>query len=412
MAKIAVLGYGTVGSGVYHVIKTNSGIVEKNANEKIEIKYVLDLRDFPGDPVEDVLTHNFEDIINDSEISVVVEVMGGLRPAYEFTKRCLESGKSVCTSNKELVAEHGAELIETAEKHGVTYLFEASVGGGIPIIRTLISSITSERILEIKGILNGTTNYMLTKMSKEGLEYGDVLKEAQEKGYAERNPSADVEGHDACRKISILMSLALEGQVDYKDVHTEGITEITKTDMEYAAAIGKEIKLLGVGKNSKEGSYVMVAPFLVGDESPLYGVRGVFNGICITGNMLGEVMFYGKGAGKEATAAAVVSDVIDAVRNKINPKRIKWACEKVALLPFENIPQSKLIRIESLDTEAGKKAVESVFGNMDFIQLENHDDEFAFISPKQSEAELDEKLSMLLNKDNIDNILGTIRIEE
>ncbi len=412
MAKIAVLGYGTVGSGVYQVIKTNSGIVEKNADEKIEIKYVLDLRDFPGDPVEDVLTHNFEDIINDDEVSVVVEVMGGLKPAYEFTRRCLESGKSVCTSNKELVAEHGAELIKVAEEHGVTYLFEASVGGGIPIIRTLISSITSEKILEIKGILNGTTNYMLTKMSKESLEYEDVLKEAQEKGYAERNPAADVEGHDACRKISILMSLALEGQVDYKDVHTEGITEITKTDMEYAAALGCEIKLLGVGKNSDEGSYVMVAPFLVSSASPLFSVRDVFNGICITGNMLGEVMFYGRGAGKEATAAAVVSDVIDAVRNKINPKRIKWDCEKVDLLPFGRIPESKLVRVESLDIEAGKKAVESVFGKVEFIQLDNHDDEFAFISPKQSESELDEKLSALLNKDNVENILGTIRTEE
>lgn len=411
MAKIAVMGYGTVGSGVYQVINTNSAIVNKNANEEIEIKYVLDLRDFPGDPVETVLTHNFEDIVNDAEVSVVVEVMGGIRPAYDFTKACLERGKSVCTSNKELVALHGAELIKIAEEHGVTYLFEASVGGGIPIIRTLISSITSEHILEIKGILNGTTNYMLTKMAKEGLEYKDVLKEAQEKGYAERNPAADVEGHDACRKIAILMSLALEGQVDYRDVYTEGITNISKIDMEYAAAMGKEIKLLGVGKNSPEGISVMVAPFLVGEDSPLYSVRDVFNGICITGNMLGEVMFYGRGAGKEATAAAVVSDVIDAVRNKINPKRIKWACEKVELLPLEKISNSKLVRVEAYDEEAGEKAVKAVFGDVEIIRLSDRD-EFAFVAPEESEEELDRKLGILLNNENIENIAGTIRIEE
>lgn len=411
MAKIAILGYGTVGSGVFEVIRTNQEIVNTKAKENIEIKHVLDLRDFPGDPVEDVLTHDFNDILNDDEITVVVEVMGGVNPAFEFTKALLEKGKSVCTSNKELVAAHGAELIKIAEDKNINYLFEASVGGGIPILRPLISSITADRIQEIKGILNGTTNYMLTKMSKEGLEYDAVLKDAQERGYAERNPAADVEGHDACRKISILMSLALEHQVDYRDVPTEGITNITKTDIDYAKAIGRTIKLLGYGRTTNKGSWAMVAPHLVSETSPLYMVNDVFNGICVTGNMLGQVMFYGRGAGKEATAAAVVSDVVDAIKHKNTHVIINWAEGKYELNPIDELETSKLVRVESLDRTAGKTAVSNIFGDVKFVELEGLDDEFAFITPTMTEADTDECLSALLNMDGIDNIIGTIRIE-
>ena len=263
MIKAAIMGYGTVGSGVYEVIKKNQVSINKKVGQELKVQYVLDLREFPVDPVMDVLTHDFEDIIKDDEVKIVAEVMGGLHPAYEFTKRCLEAGKSVCTSNKELVAEHGAELIRIAKDHQVNYLFEASVGGGIPIIRPLNSSLTADVIVEISGILNGTTNYMLTKMSREGLNYGDVLKEAQAKGYAELHPEADVEGWDACRKIAILTSLASGNQVDFHDIYTEGITKVTSEDFAYAKKMGCAIKLLAVSKKMGETYCAMVAPTLV-----------------------------------------------------------------------------------------------------------------------------------------------------
>lgn len=412
MAKIAILGYGTVGSGVYDVINTNREIVEHKSGEEMEIKYVLDLRDFPGDPVEAVLTHDFNDILNDDEVSVVAEVMGGVKPAYEFTKACLLKGKSVCTSNKELVASHGAELIRIAKENNASYVFEASVGGGIPIIRPLLTSITADKIEEIKGILNGTTNYMLTKMSEEGLEYEDVLKDAQAKGYAERNPAADVEGHDACRKIAILMSLALEAQVDYNDIMTEGITNITKADIDYAKAMGRQIKLLGKGKTTEEGSWAMVAPFMVGKDSPLYMVRDVFNAVSVVGNMLGQVMFYGKGAGKEATASAVVSDIIDAVRSKDKTISINWSEEKYELMPIDTLKTSKFIRIETYDKPAAKKAITELFGETSFIELSDYEDEIGFLTPVMREIDLNKALSGLLSEEGIENILSAIRTEE
>ncbi len=412
MAKVAILGYGTVGSGVYDVINTNREIVEHKSGEEMEIKYVLDLRDFPGDPVETVLTHDFNDILNDDEVAVVAEVMGGVKPAYEFTKACLLKGKSVCTSNKELVASHGAELIKIAKENNASYVFEASVGGGIPIIRPLLTSITADKIEEIKGILNGTTNYMLTKMSEEGLEYDDVLKDAQAKGYAERNPAADVEGHDACRKIAILMSLALEAQVDYNDIMTEGITNITKADIDYAKAMGRQIKLLGKGKTTEEGSWAMVAPFMVGKDSPLYMVRDVFNAVSVVGNMLGQVMFYGKGAGKEATASAVVSDIIDAVRNKDKTISINWSEEKYELMPIDALKTSKFIRIETYDKPSAKKAITELFGETSFIELSDDEDEIGFLTPEMREIDLDKALSGLLSEEGIENILSAIRTEE
>ena len=234
MVKVAVLGYGTVGSGIVEVIKTNQDMVNKKAGDEIDVKYILDLRDFPGDPYENLVVHDVEIILNDPEVLVIAEAMGGVEPAYTFTKRALSAGKSVCTSNKELVAKHGAELIELARANKCNYMFEASVGGGIPIIRPLNASLTPERVDGISGILNGTTNYILSKMTDEGKSFEEVLKRAQEKGYAERNPEADVEGYDACRKIAILTSLALGKQVDYRDIYTEGITKISKTDIEYA----------------------------------------------------------------------------------------------------------------------------------------------------------------------------------
>lgn len=301
MINIAVLGYGTVGSGVVEVINTNHASINKRAGDEINIKYVLDLRDFPGDPVQEILVHDYEIIVNDPEVDIVVEVMGGIEPAYTFVKRALEAGKSVCTSNKALVAKHGPELMEIAEKQNINFLFEASCGGGIPIIRALNCSLTADEIDEVTGILNGTTNYMLYKMSTEGSAFDTVLKEAQGMGYAEADPTADVEGYDACRKIAILSSLAYGSFLNYEDIYTEGITKITPEDMAYAKELGMTIKLLATSRKIGEDSfYAMVAPFMIGPGNPLYSVNDVFNGIFVHGNVLGDAMFYGSGADRKS----------------------------------------------------------------------------------------------------------------
>ena len=315
MVNIAVMGYGTVGSGVVEVIDTNGKRINQRIGEELNIKYVLDLKDFPGNPVQEKIIHDFETIINDEDIQIVVEVMGGIEPAYTFVKRCLLAGKCVATSNKALVAKHGAELLSIAREKNINFLFEASVGGGIPIIRPLNSSLTADEIEEITGILNGTTNYMLTKMFYEGADYDTVLKEAQANGYAERNPEADVEGYDACRKIAILSSLISGQQVDFEDIYCEGITEVTVEDMKYAREMGMTIKLLASSKRQGERLHAIVAPCLLYPEHPLYNVNGVFNSIFVHGNVLGDAMFYGSGAGKLPTASAVVSDVVEAAKN-------------------------------------------------------------------------------------------------
>ncbi len=344
--NVAIMGYGTVGSGVYEVLTKNAQTITRRTGTELKIKYVLDLREFPGDPVESVLVHDFNVVVNDPEVDIVVEVMGGVHPAYEFSKEALLKGKSVCTSNKELVAKHGAELISLAREKNCNYLFEASVGGGIPIIRQLIRSITADDIERIDGILNGTTNYMMTKMRDEGLSFDAVLKRAQEKGYAERNPAADIEGHDACRKIAILTSLAYGKQVDYEDIYTEGITKITGTDVSYAASFGRAIKLIGSSSIAEDGKvYAIVAPKMLKKSNPLFMVDGVFNAITVKGNMLDEVMCYGKGAGKLPTASAVVSDVIDIAKHPGTNIPIIWAQEKLELGRFEDMKNSFFLRI-------------------------------------------------------------------
>ena len=297
MVNIAVLGYGTVGSGVVEVVDTNGSQINQRIGEELNIKYVLDFKDFPGNPVQEKIVHDFETIINDDDVQIVVEVLGGIEPAYTFVKRSLQAGKSAVTSNKALVAKHGAELLSIAKEHNINFLFEASVGGGIPIIRPLNSSLTADEIEEITGILNGTTNYMLTKMFYEGADYDTVLKEAQANGYAERNPEADVEGYDACRKIAILSSLISGQQVDFEDIYCEGITEITVEDMKYAKAMGTTIKLLASSKRIGKRLHAIVAPCMLYPEHPLYNVNDVFNAIFVHGNVLGDAMFYGSGAG-------------------------------------------------------------------------------------------------------------------
>ncbi len=311
MINIAILGYGVVGSGVYDVLEMNKEGIKKRSGKEINVKRVLDLRDFENHPRKEIFTKDFNDILNDSEISVVVETMGGVNPAYDFTKSSLLAGKSVVTSNKELVATHGTELLKIAEEKDINYLFEASVGGGIPVIRPLHNCLAGNEVVEIFGILNGTTNYILTKMIKEGVSFEAALSEAQEKGYAERNPAADVEGHDAARKICILSSLAFGKGVDVKSVYTEGITKITLDDVDMAAKLGYVIKLIGYTTLVDGKALCRVSPMLVPKSSPLSGVDDVFNGIMVRGNAVGDVMFYGPGAGKLPTASAVVGDVID-----------------------------------------------------------------------------------------------------
>ena len=390
MIKVAIMGYGTVGSGVYEVFRTNKTSIDKKVGQELRVQYVLDLREFPGDPVMDVLTHDFEDILNDDEVKIVAEVMGGLHPAYEFTRRCLEAGKSVCTSNKELVAEHGAELIQIAKDHQVNYLFEASVGGGIPIIRPLNSSLTADVIVEISGILNGTTNYMLTKMSREGLNYDDVLKEAQAKGYAELHPEADVEGWDACRKIAILTSLASGNQVDFKDIYTEGITKVTAEDFAYAKKAGCAIKLLAVSKKQGDTYCVMVAPAFVRKENPLYMVNDVFNAVFVRGNMLGDAMFYGSGAGKLPTASAVVADVVDAAKHLHRTVVTRWESKTLELVPNADAKRRFFVRING-EESALKSHVDEVFGQVEVVKADGVKGEFAVITGEMTEAEYAQK---------------------
>ena len=394
MVNIAVLGYGTVGSGVVEVIDTNHASINKKAGDEINIKYVLDLRDFPGDPVEDILVHDFEEIINDPEVDVIAEVMGGLEPAYTFTKRALEAGKCVCTSNKELVAQHGTELLQIAKDHDINYMFEASCGGGIPIIRPLSSSLTADEIDELTGILNGTTNYILSKMTSEGSEFEDVLKEAQEKGYAERNPEADVEGYDACRKIAILSSLAYGMHVDYKDVYTEGITKITATDIKYAKHLGVVIKLLATSNKMGEGFYSMVCPVMINDQNPLYSVNDVFNAIFVHGNVLGDAMFYGSGAGKLPTASAVVADIVDCAKHLHRNIMMNWSSKPLKLVSIDQVENRFFVRVKgSLTGDIDR--VQEIFGDVETVSLPDAPDEFAFVTDKMSESEYKEKEAAL-----------------
>ena len=357
MAKVAILGYGTVGSGVYDVLTKNSARVSTSAGEAIEIKYVLDLRDFPGQPVEKVLVHDYEKIVSDPEVSVVVEVMGGLKPSYDFVKRALEAGKSVCTSNKALVAEYGPELLKTAAEHNVLFLFEAAVGGGIPIIRPLRDCLSADRIDRIAGILNGTTNYILTRMEREGSTYGEMLKDAQSLGYAERDPSADVDGWDACRKIAILASIVTGKQVRYQDIPTEGIAQITREDMRYAAEWDMKIKLIAAADFADDGVSCHVAPTMLGRDSQLYYVDDVINGVHVHGDQVGNLLFTGAGAGKYPTASAVACDVVECVRSAGLPKRNLSFAGKAALVPEDETTTAAFIRLPEESLEEARKCL-------------------------------------------------------
>ena len=401
MVKVAVLGYGTVGSGIVEVIKTNQDMVNKKAGDEIDVKYILDLRDFPGDPYENLVVHDVEIILNDPEVLVIAEAMGGVEPAYTFTKRALSAGKSVCTSNKELVAKHGAELIELARVNKCNYMFEASVGGGIPIIRPLNASLTPECVDGITGILNGTTNYILTKMEKEGSDFDTVLKEAQDKGYAERNPEADVEGYDACRKIAILSSLIYGKNVNFEHIYTEGITKITTNDFAYAKKAGYTIKLLAMSKEVDGKYFAMVTPCMINDQNPLYFVNDVFNGILVHGNTLGNTMYYGAGAGKLPTASAVVSDIIDCVKHLGKTVFCFWDKEELTLSSMDDSVKRFFVRVKDADFAKAKE----VFGDVEEIDAQIAGEK-GFFTQAMSEKAFKEKSAQ------VGEIISRIRVEE
>lgn len=379
--KIAIMGYGTIGSGVAEVLEVNRELIADRAGEPVEVKYILDLREFPGDKNEDKIVHDYKQIVEDEEVGIVVEAMGGVEPAYTFVKEMLLAGKQVATSNKNLVAEKGAELIALAREKNSNFMFGASVGGGIPIIRPLNKCLTADEIQEITGILNGTTNYMLTRMANEGISFEDVLKDAQAKGYAEADPTADVEGYDPCRKIAILTSLVCGKQVDYTDIYTEGITKISTEDFAYAKAMQRSIKLLASSKTVGDSYSCMVAPFMLSASHPLCNVNDVFNGVFVHGNMLGDAMFYGSGAGKLPTASAVVADVVDMVKHAHVNIFIEWQPEKVQLIDYKESENRFFVR-----TTSDKSTVEAVFGEVEYVEgvVEG---EYAFTTSQMTEAE-------------------------
>ncbi|MCX7615026.1 MAG: homoserine dehydrogenase [Clostridiales bacterium] len=399
MAKIAILGFGTVGSGVAEAITKNAEIIQNKLSEKIELKYILDIREFPNNPFSEKIIKDFSIIQNDPEIEVVVETIGGAKIAYEFTKKALLSGKHVVTSNKELVATHGEELLRIAREKNVNYFFEASVGGTIPILTPLESCLGANKIEEIYGILNGTTNYILTRMIKANLSFEDALKEAQALGYAEQDPTADIEGHDACRKICILADLAYGKNISPEKVQTEGISNITLDDVTIAEAGRYVIKLLGRVKMREDGKiFILVAPHLIKNDHPLAVVNDVFNGILVRGNICEEVMFYGKGAGKLPTASAVIADVIDAVRHREKRKDYGWSGSGDDMVAdLSEMVYSMYYRIS--DRHSGDcKAISEIYDHK-CLSLEGAPDgEYAFVTKPMSGKEHEEKAALLQKK--------------
>lgn len=385
MIKTAIMGYGTIGSGVAEVLEQNKDVIAKQVGQEVELKYVLDLREFPDSPVADRIVHDFKVIEQDEEVRIVVEAMGGLNPAYPFVKACLLAGKHVATSNKALVAAYGTELLAIAREKGVNFLFEASVGGGIPIIRPMYRCLMGERIEEITGILNGTTNFILTKMDKEGESFENALKEAQNLGYAERNPEADVEGHDTCRKIAILTAMATGREVDYEDIYTEGITRITDIDFKYAEKMGTSIKLFGTSRIKDGKVNAFVAPVMIQKNNPLYSVNDVFNGIMVKGNMLGVSMFYGSGAGKLPTASAVVADIIEAAQNLDHNLAIGWSGEKQAIESMDQARFRYFVRVAG-SCRNKEQDVKRAFGKVEVVEFYGMD-EFAVLTSEMSEGE-------------------------
>lgn len=402
MISVAIMGHGTVGSGVAEILTTHKQKLFKAVGEELYVKHILDLREFPDSPLADRFTKNFEDIVNDIEVRVVVEVMGGTNPAYDFVKRCLQAGKSVVTSNKELVAKHGAELLAVAKENNANFLFEASVGGGIPIIRPLSQCLVANEVDEIAGILNGTTNFIFGKMINDNMDFSDALKLAQDLGYAERNPEADIEGHDACRKICILASLAFGKHIYPDNVYTKGISEITLDDVKYADSLNYVIKLIGDVKKTEDGKLdIMVAPMLLSKDCILSDINDVFNGILVKGDCTGDVMFYGKGAGKLPTASAVVADVVDCAKHLKARKRIFWTdSDESQVASYKDSKTAMYIRV------AGKgEMAQSLFPNSEIMKADGNT---VLMTQEYKFGEIEDKIAKL--NENGEKVLSAIRI--
>lgn len=394
--KIAIMGFGTIGSGVYEVLENNKEKIAANVGQVIEVKHILDLRDFPDSPAADKITHDFGVIAQDEEVAIVVEAMGGVEPAYTFVKTCLEAGKNVVTSNKALVAAHGTELLQIARDKNINFQFEASVGGGIPIIRPLYTCLMGEKVEEITGILNGTTNFILTKMDKEGASFDAVLKEAQALGYAEADPTADVGGHDTCRKISILTAMATGKEVNYEDIYTEGITKITDTDFKYAEKLGTSVKLFGSSRIEGDKVVAFVAPMMIAKEHPLYAVSDVYNGVLVKTNMLGTSMYYGRGAGKLPTASAVVADIMEEAKNLNNNIPLGWGAQKLAIAPVEESAHAYFVRVAGAADALAEVACRYL-GQCKVVTLDGLD-EFAVVTEVMSEKAFNEAKEALEEK--------------
>ena len=407
---IAIMGYGTVGSGVAQVIMNNrENIAAAAGQESVDIKYILDLRDFPGDVNEKLMIKDFNTILNDSDVKVVVETMGGLRPAFEFVSSCLKKGKSVVTSNKELVAAKGDELIKLAEENNANFLFEASVGGGIPILRPIGQCLAANRINEVAGILNGTTNFILTMMIDKNMSFEDALKLAQDNGYAEKDPTADIEGHDAGRKICILASLCFGKHVFPEDIYMQGITKISLTDVEYAKEWGGVIKLIGRAKKLDDGKIsAVVTPAFVRNGSQLASTNDVFNAILVRGDAVGDVVFYGRGAGKLPTASAVVADVIDCAQHLEKRKDFGWESGTPDyVIDYNEIETAVFVRAKAQDRKTAAETIDSAFEGVEFIEKAGADeDEIAFVTPVIKEG----RIEKILNSLGFVDILSKIRI--
>lgn len=412
--KIAIIGYGVVGSGVAEVIRKNSQSIADRAGEKITVKKILDIREIPEGPDRELFTKNPEEVFEDPEIRVIVETIGGVKAAYEYTKRALIAGKHVVTSNKELVATYGPELLQMAAEHEVSYLFEASVGGGIPIIRPLSQCLAANVINGITGILNGTTNYILTRMKKEGLDFKEALKGAQENGYAEADPTADIEGIDACRKIAILSSIAYNEFVDARNIHTEGISNISLADIQYAEAMDSTIKLIAISKRVGDRIFARVSPAIISKNHPLFNVEDVFNAIVVKGDAIGEAMFYGRGAGKLPTASAVVADIIDIARHNETVKNQWVRKEYNNTVPFEESRTRYFVRLLADNREEARKYIGEVFGTVEMISVPERvaDGELAFATSGASERELSGYVEALKGNASVREVLSVIRIEE
>ncbi|MDD2417907.1 MAG: homoserine dehydrogenase [Oscillospiraceae bacterium] len=411
MVKIAIMGYGVVGSGVVEVMLKNKKSISHKAGEQIEISRILDIREFSDSPMAGRFTSNFEDIINDPEIKIVVETIGGLNPAYDFVRRCLLAGKSVVTSNKELVAAKGDELLALARDRNLNFLFEASVGGGIPILRPLDQCLAANEVFEIAGILNGTTNFILTKMIRDNISFADALNLAQRLGYAERDPLADIGGLDACRKICILASLAFGKHVYPEQVHTQGIQDITLEDVKYADIWGGVIKLIGRARKLEDGRLdCIVVPMILPHASRLAQVNDVFNGILVRGDAIGDVVFYGQGAGKLPTASAVVADIIDEVKHLGARKYLIWESgEPDYVADYLESKSAMMLRLKCDNSQAVKSKLDNMLGVCERVDIENSpSDELVLVTPLITQNRLDEVLKSLSDT----SLISRIRIAD